>query len=147
MIIKTAKRVTNTKIPHSKADTMSPESINIFIFVSKKSSKMNFPYNFVEKLEKIFSDSCGRVRKNIFFTRSVSGNTTFFYFGPNSRHFHSRANSKYLLVQMRAEGAGKRFYNQWHNMLAILLILAFFENWSSGEKVDFFLSLYFNRIF
>ena len=43
-----------------------------------KEQKIIFP---VEQLKKIFSASCGRVRKNIFFNRPVSRNTTFFYFG------------------------------------------------------------------
>ena len=31
------------------------------------------------------------------------------------------------------------FYDQWHNILAISVLLPFFENWSLGEKVDFYL--------
>ena len=67
--------------------------------INKKISRENISEDCLQKrifiiiwlknLKKIFSTSCGRVRKNIFFTRPVSGNTTYFYFRLSTTKFWS----------------------------------------------------------
>ena len=64
--------------------------------------------------------------------------------GPNSAsHFKSDIYDQTVLNLKIYFNYTFNIYNRWHNMLAILVILALFENWSSGKKV----ALYLNRIF